>query len=249
MTNSRYLNALIELCSSVRNGHFAIFRDQCAYCDRNTIFLRYGTHPRQARCTRCRNTYISLAALSVVKELPLDSSESVVYELSYHGALFNYLSTNFRCFYFSEFFQGRVDRHVDGIRNEDVQHLSFGDNTFDLVTATEVFEHVPDYMLGFAEVCRVLKKDGAFIFTVPLFEHEVTEHVCALADYGSLMWLAEPEYHDSRVTGPHSVPVFWRHSSRQIADDLLRTGFKTACLIERSLGGGRVSQTVLRCTK
>jgi hypothetical protein len=26
----------------------------------------------------------------------------------------------------------------------------------------------------------------------------------------------DPEFHGSRITGPNSVPVFWRHSEKQI---------------------------------
>ena len=43
-----------------------------------------------------------------------------------------------------------------------------------------------------------------------------------------------PEYHDSRVTGPQSVPVFWRHSSHQVVQDLLNSGFSAAVILRSS---------------
>lgn len=117
---------------------------------------------------------------------------------------------------------------VNGIRNEDVQRLSFANNRFELISCTEVFEHVPHYLAGFSEIFRVLRPGGYFIFTVPLFESPTTEAVCRLLENGELQWLKPIEYHDSQVTGVQTVPVFWHHSRYQIIRDLLTSGFGNA---------------------
>lgn len=46
--------------------------------------------------------------------------------------------------------------------------LPFGDNSFDLVAAFDVVEHVEDDQRVFIELTRVLKKGGHLIFSVPL---------------------------------------------------------------------------------
>jgi len=46
--------------------------------------------------------------------------------------------------------------------------LPFEDNFFDLVVACDVMEHVPDDQKAFAEVSRVLKPGGCFLFSLPL---------------------------------------------------------------------------------
>ena len=46
--------------------------------------------------------------------------------------------------------------------------LPFEDNSFDLVCAFDVIEHVEDDLRAFAELSRVLKEDGVLIFSVPL---------------------------------------------------------------------------------
>ena len=223
----RYLNYSFEILRSVLELNFRCYMRYCTRCDRKRIFIASGREARSIRCTSCRSTAISLSLLSCVKNLILDKKEAHVYELSYHGAVFNYLRENFRNFYYSEYFSTEVrGSYVGNVRNEDVQHLTFEQNKFDLVTCSEVFEHVPNYMEGFAEVRRVLKPGGRFAFTVPLFATEVTEQVCAINDDGSLKWSGEPEFHDSRVTGVKTVPVFWRHSEQQICTDLLKVGFK-----------------------
>jgi len=49
----------------------------------------------------------------------------------------------------------------------DVQNLPFKDETFDLVTATEVIEHLPDHNRFLNEVYRVLKPNGFLIISTP----------------------------------------------------------------------------------
>ena len=60
----------------------------------------------------------------------------------------------------------------DGVLCQDVERLTFGDSTFDLVISEDVFEHVSDYRRGFWEVRRVLKPGGYHVFSVPVgFTH------------------------------------------------------------------------------
>ncbi|MCR5467449.1 MAG: class I SAM-dependent methyltransferase [Lachnospiraceae bacterium] len=47
-------------------------------------------------------------------------------------------------------------------RIEDIQNLSFADESFDVVIANMMLYHVPDMNKGIAEVRRVLKKGGTF---------------------------------------------------------------------------------------
>ena len=229
---NKYTKYFREIAESVRDGSFALRRQYCDSCDRATPFLLSGREPRSIRCMSCRSTAISLAAVRQIRKLQLEPSSSRVYELSYHGAVFRYLRDAFPDFHFSEYFgppAGGV--YVNGVRSEDVQRLSFEDGMFDLVTSTEVFEHVPDYMAGFAEVHRVLKPGGWFVFTIPLFDSTTTEAICELAAGGKLRWLQAEEYHDSQVTGVASVPVFWHHSKDQVVHDLRRVGFGQAELV------------------
>ncbi len=49
-----------------------------------------------------------------------------------------------------------------------VTALPFEDQSFDLVCAFDVIEHVEDDQRAFTEISRVLKEDGVLIFSVPL---------------------------------------------------------------------------------
>ncbi|GEA14482.1 methyltransferase type 11 [Moorella sp. E308F] len=72
--------------------------------------------------------------------------------------------------------RARQKLHLAGapvdLKEMDVQHLEFGDATFDTVVATCVFCTVPDPVQGLKEVRRVCRPDGRIV----LLEHVRSEH-------------------------------------------------------------------------
>lgn len=242
---NKYTKYLGEVLAAIPRGDIGLPKRHCVSCGRTTRFLISGAESRSIRCLSCRSTAISLATMSEIRRLEMDPTSASVYELSYHGAVFRYLQSRFARFTFSEYFGPPAGGQlVNGIRNEDVQNLSFPDAKFDLVSSTEVFEHVPDYMRGFSEVARVLKPGGWFVFTVPFFDNDITRQICRLTPSG-VEWIGTPEYHDSQVTGVATVPVFWHHSKRQLINDLQSVGFREAQLTETRVFTERVPQHVV----
>ena len=59
-------------------------------------------------------------------------------------------------------------------RVEDIQNLSFDDDSFDVVIANSMLYHVPDLNKGLCEVRRVLKEDGVF-YCATLGENNFTD--------------------------------------------------------------------------
>ena len=97
------------------------------------------------------------------------SRRAAVFELSSRGALCRYLLRTFARVTFSELWDDVAPGDFRGVvQCQDVQQLTYPDASFDLVTSTEVFEHVPDDRRAFAEVFRVLRPGGRLVFTVPL---------------------------------------------------------------------------------
>ena len=64
-------------------------------------------------------------------------------------------------------FYKNIDKHI---KQEDVTALSFADQSFDLVIANHVLEHISDDLKAMSEIYRVLKKGGIAILQVPYSE-------------------------------------------------------------------------------
>ncbi|UCG90212.1 MAG: methyltransferase domain-containing protein [Candidatus Heimdallarchaeota archaeon] len=63
-----------------------------------------------------------------------------------------------------------------------IENIPFKDETFDVVVALEVIEHVPNVQQSFSDVKRVLKKKGYFIFSTPIHQ-ELWTHFDSLAGH------------------------------------------------------------------
>jgi len=79
----------------------------------------------------------------------------------------------------------------------DVRRLPFASESFDIVTAMDIIEHIDDDKAASAEIFRVLKPGGRLFVTVPAFPSLWSEHDEAL-------------YHYRRYTGPRLKDLFQR---------------------------------------
>ena len=99
--------------------------------------------------------------------------------------------------------------------NEDLQHLSFADASFDIVLTSDVMEHVRNCDSAHREIYRVLESGGAYIFTVP-FDSNAEEDI-QLVDTSTEndVYLCTPQIHGDplsdgilayRVFGQRLIP-------------------------------------------
>src|SRR6187402_1238587 len=166
--------ALHAAWNVVRLRDLAVRAARCPFCG-PTLLLRLRAVEFGIRCARCGASAVHLALGQVLRiEVP-DISASDVCELSARGPLARYLLAHARSTALSEYFESTAPGSVrNGVRCEDVQRLTYADSSFDLVTHTEVFEHVADDAAAFGELHRVLRPAGKTIFTVPLREADET---------------------------------------------------------------------------
>ena len=74
--------------------------------------------------------------------------------------------------------------------HEDITHLSYKSNSFDLVIHSETFEHIPQVKIAIEEVKRILKPGGLCIFTIPIIPERNT-----LKKISTLKTPQTPSYH------------------------------------------------------
>jgi SAM-dependent methyltransferase len=117
---------------------------------------------------------------------------------------------------------------VNGIRHEDLEALSFGDDTIDVVLTSDVLEHVADAYRAHGEIFRVLRPGGRHIFTVP-FVGTDKDDVRALRAEGRIEYLAEPLYHGDPVRPGQGVLV-WRIFGTEMFTRLQTIGFTTTSM-------------------
>lgn len=117
---------------------------------------------------------------------------------------------------------------IEGIPCEDICKLSYADESFDLLVANDVFEHTVEYKKAFEEACRVLKKGGKMLFTVPFDGNAVQTAFRAEIGENGLVNTEEEWYHDRGI--PSFPPLLvCQIFGWDILQALKEAGFKDAC--------------------
>lgn len=80
------------------------------------------------------------------------------------------------------------------IRHENLEQLSYADNTFDVVLTSETLEHIPHYQTALQEIHRILKPGGKHIFTVPIIFNRASRRRVVIND-GEVTETLEGSYH------------------------------------------------------
>lgn len=87
-----------------------------------------------------------------------------------------------------------------GYQCQNLEELTFEDNSFDLFISQDVLEHIYHPDKAFREIARVLKPGGAHIFSVPIINKEnATVRWATLGEDGNPNFLFEPEYHGNPI--------------------------------------------------
>lgn len=208
---------------------FRALGGRCPFCGM-TVLLRLRQGETGVRCLRCAAGPVHLSIGWALDRLQLDLGRLDTYELSSRGPLVDWLRRRSRSLQCSEYLdEVAPGSERDGVRCEDVQQLSFADASFDLITHTEVFEHVPDDGAGLRQLYRVLRPGGHMVFTVPLSAAPLTVERARLGPAG-LEYLLEPTYHTDLLRGERRVLCF-RDYGQDIVARVRAAGFAAVELL------------------
>ncbi len=206
----------------LRPAELALATGRCPYCG-PTLYIRLRRDAIGVRCARCAASAIHLAIGWALRDRVARIEDCDVCELSARGPLAAWLQRTARSAALSEYFAGVEPGTLrDGVRCEDVQRLTYADARFDLVTHTEVLEHVGDDARAFAELLRVLKAGGLMVFTVPMHGGPCTVERARLRE-GRVEHLLEPVYHLDPLR--HEGILAFRDYGSDILERLRRAGF------------------------
>lgn len=112
-----------------------------------------------------------------------------------------------------------------GYRCENLEKLTFPDESFDLFVSQDVMEHIFDPEAAFKDIARILKPGGAHIFTVPLINKtRITEAWASRGENGEIIYHHEPEYHGNPVDDKGSlVTMHWGYDIASFIMDKANT--------------------------
>ena len=125
----------------------------------------------------------------------------------------------------SEYFDDRsCGTYVNGIRNENLEQLTFQDNSFDVLINSDVLEHVSDLNKALSEIKRVLKPGGFHIFTLPVdYELPKTTERAIVVD-GKIKHIMKPVMHGDTIRG--SGILAFRDFGKNVLQYMSRDGLE-----------------------
>lgn len=107
------------------------------------------------------------------------------------------------------------------LKYEDIYNLSFANNSFDVVLASEVLEHLKDDFKGLKEIYRILKPGGLLLISVPHANYPIL--------WDPINWFFERIFKTHIKKGFFSG-IWSQHERLYIQDDLIKlvkkTGFR-----------------------
>lgn len=100
---------------------------------------------------------------------------------------------------------------IGNFRSENLEALTFDDESIDLHVTQDVLEHVFHPSKVFSEIARTLKPGGAHIFTVPMVnKHKQSKRRAIINHDAQIQYLEPPVYHGNPISDEGSlVTVDW----------------------------------------
>jgi SAM-dependent methyltransferase len=198
----------------------------CHSCNQKTRFSAYGNYWRlDYQCDNCGSIPRERALMFVIEKFFPEWKSMTIHETSPspRGTSLR-LSKESHHYIASQYYpHAPFGWEHDGFRNEDLEALTFEDQSLDLHVSQDVMEHILDPRRAFQEIARTLKPGGAHVFTTPLVnKNKPTEWRVRRKSDGTIEHLVSPpEYHDNPISPEGSlVAVHWGYD---IADFIFRS--------------------------
>lgn len=198
--------------------------------DREADGVRLPNWREHLDCEHCKLVNRVRASLHFFQQRFRPRPTDSIYLTEAVTRTFNWLSDRFEHVTGSEYLgpDHAPGALVNGVRNEDLQRLSFPSGSFEYILSFDVLEHVPDADGAFRELYRCLKPGGSVLFTAP-FSVSAEENIvrAVMRSDSTIEHLLPPEYHGNPVDPDHGSLAF-RAFGWEMLDTLRCVGFERA---------------------
>jgi SAM-dependent methyltransferase len=141
-------------------------------------------------------------------------NNKVVAEINSCGVLHEILKT------IPELKYSEYESSDDNIPHEDLQKLTYENDSIDYIFTSDVIEHVPDPDKAFSEIYRTLKIGGTYVMSTPVVMNRKTRLRSHIKD-GKIVHRVNPSYHGS---GEPDYLV-WNEFGRDLIHRIRDVGF------------------------
>lgn len=213
-------------------------RGTCPICEKRTLFIELDEWLRDYYvCIYCRSIPRNRAIIFVLEKFFPRYRTMKIHESSPCGPASDKLRKECLNYTPTHFYPDvRPGDYKNGIRCEDLEEMTFEDNSFDLMITQDVLEHILTPDRAFKEIARILKPGGAHVFTVPVYDREKTL-IRAVETPKGIEYPEEKQYHGNPIDEKGSLVT------REWGKDIVRyikekSGLDTTVhrIVDRNLG-------------
>ena len=176
------------------------YQGYCPICDKRVRFVSYGTWYRDNLiCTECRSIPRFRAFYHMLKVLFPNYRLLKIHESSPTPTIaqvWDGCSGYSASYFYPDIPRGTI---YNGYQCQDLEQLTFEDESFDVFVTMDVMEHIVDPVRAFKEISRVLKPGGIHIFTVPICWITESAPRVKRKVNGGLEYLKDPVYHENPI--------------------------------------------------
>jgi SAM-dependent methyltransferase len=209
----------------------------CCICMAETEFIAKGEWLRDEYiCAKCGTIPRQRALVEILNLIRPDWRSCVLHESSPSMLFFSQQCSLYTySFFFKDVPVG--SRSPEGHRCENLEAMTFANETFDIFITQDVLEHVFNPDKALYEIMRVLRDEGIHIFTAPKHKTLLSSVQRARLNNGQVEHLLEPQYHGNPIGDGRSL-VTWDYGVD--FDDLVQqwSGYNTCNFVirDRRLG-------------
>ncbi|MGF9759450.1 methyltransferase domain-containing protein [Microvirga sp. 0TCS3.31] len=190
-------------------GNFLEVEGTCPVCDKQVVFTSKTKDLRnEFACPICRSIPRERALFTVLRTLYPNWRNLRIHESSpIPRGPSEKLKRECRGYTYSQYDPSIPwgSTHANGHRSENLEEMTFENDSFDIFVTQDVFEHIFRPDLAAKEIARVLASSGAHIFTTPLVnQNRRSERRASLHD-GRVIHHLPPVYHGNPMSKDGSL--------------------------------------------